>query len=550
MSRPLLSHLVGQGLSLTDEASPLIKRTAAVLVACLLLGGGTRPGFLSDALLELGALALLLSALWRAGKTPIARGWLWPVVFLVAVTGLPMAQLLPLPTAVWGGLPGRGEIQTTLQLVGQAPAATSLSVSPNATWLGALSLLVPVSIFVGTLMLSAADRRRLSLVVLAFGLISAVLGLLQVAQGPSSALRFYVFTNDTEAVGFFANRNHFAALTYATLLLAITWLAALASRRSHGHTHASIAQTSPGVLLAVGLLTVVALLAAEVMARSRAGLALTTVALLGAVPLMLASGRLRARSRMPKLVIGAVAVAAIGVLQFGLYRVTSRLEADPLEDQRLSLWRNTIEAAQAYMPFGSGLGTFTQVYPMFEKREDLVDETIANHAHNDFLELWLETGVAGPALAGIFVVWLLVATVAAWRRPAHAPDAQLVDRLLPRAAALIVILLVAHSAVDYPLRTNAVLALFAFCCGLLVTPPTEATAAEAASTVTDYGEPHAQPAREFTPAPAAAFAWPSDIPEPKGGAAAGTVEHGQKWGESVAWPEQWRGAGSTDKPEE
>jgi hypothetical protein len=42
---------------------------------------------------------------------------------------------------------------------------------------------------------------------------SACSWLLQVAQGPR-LLRLFAVTNLSEAVGFFANRNHFAALLF------------------------------------------------------------------------------------------------------------------------------------------------------------------------------------------------------------------------------------------------------------------------------------------------------------------------------------------------
>jgi len=68
------------------------------------------------------------------------------------------------------------------------------------------------AIFLGVLQLDYAERRLLSLVALAMGFLSVLLGLTQVAQGPSSPLRFFEYTNAQEAVVFFANRNHFAAM--------------------------------------------------------------------------------------------------------------------------------------------------------------------------------------------------------------------------------------------------------------------------------------------------------------------------------------------------
>src|SRR6516164_1973002 len=47
-----------------------------------------------------------------------------------------------------------------------------------------------------------------------------IFGFLQMAQRPGSTLRFYDVTNPKEAVGLFANRNHFAAHLYVTLVLA------------------------------------------------------------------------------------------------------------------------------------------------------------------------------------------------------------------------------------------------------------------------------------------------------------------------------------------
>ncbi len=44
------------------------------------------------------------------------------------------------------------------------------------------------------------------------------------------------------------------------------------------------------------------------------------------------------------------------------------------------------------------------------------------------------------------------------------------DRLLMRAATLAIALLIAHSFVEYPLRTGAIMAIFAFSCALLIEP--------------------------------------------------------------------------------
>ena len=133
--------------------------------------------------------------------------------------------------------------------------------------------------------------------------------------------------------------------------------------------------------------------------------------------------------------------------------------------------RNTIAAAKAFMPLGSGVGSFVPVYAGVEPPQDVLANTFANRAHNDVLESWLETGVVGVALMALFGLWLLVRAFALWR-PASS-GGRIVDHALPRAAVLVVALLIAHSLVDYPLRTGALMAMFAFASALLLPPPVE-----------------------------------------------------------------------------
>ena len=203
------------------KANLLFYLCTVVIVASLFLGGGTRGGYLSDAILQLLSIPLLVASLWRLSEVPLTKDTRRALFFCLAIAVLPLVQLIPLPPWLWTALPNRQLEVETFQLVGETVPWMPISVSPRGTWLSALSLLPPIAIFLGTLLVGYRERRSLSLVFLVVGVISVFVGLLQVAQGQASPLRFFAITNPTEAVGFFANRNHYAALHYCLMLFVV-----------------------------------------------------------------------------------------------------------------------------------------------------------------------------------------------------------------------------------------------------------------------------------------------------------------------------------------
>jgi O-antigen ligase len=490
-----------------------------VMVVCLLLGGGTRPGFLSDVVIQLLAVPLLLMALMRLASLPSRSGLRWPLWFCLAVVLVPLGQLVPLPPELWTALPSREAAAEAFQLVGRELPWMPVSLSPRATWLSALSLLPPVAVFLGTLLLGYRERRALTLMLVVLGVFSAFLGLAQVVEGPTSSLRFFAITNPGEAVGFFANRNHFAAALYACTVFAAAWAVEAAAPPASRGTKLDTRWLLP---LIAAFTALVILVAAQAIARSRAGLGLTIAALVGAMALAFWDRRNASGLTPARLLLAAMALAALFAAQFTLYRVLERFADDPLKDSRITLARITADAAQLYMPFGSGMGTFVPVYAMQERPEDAAIDAYANRAHNDFLELWLEAGLAGLGLMALFAIWLIGRFLNLWRRGAIAGDAT--DLTIARAGTLVVALIVAHSFVDYPLRTGAVMAVLAFACGLLVAPP-QGPLSEVFGR--ERGKRRAAAPRKARHTPA-----PADAP---------ISQHpAERWGRDIEWPEEWR----------
>src|SRR6476646_2389317 len=81
---------------------------AITMVGCLLLGGSATSGLLSDVILQLLAIPLVLTSLWRlADDRERLRQSRWALLFCVALVLLPVLQLVPLPPHIWTALPNR-----------------------------------------------------------------------------------------------------------------------------------------------------------------------------------------------------------------------------------------------------------------------------------------------------------------------------------------------------------------------------------------------------------------------------------------------------------
>lgn len=515
---------------------------ALVLALCLVLGGGAVAGYFADVVLQVVSIPLLLAGLWRLRTDdPTQRSAL---LFCGGLVLVPLFQLIPLPPGLWTLLPWRGVSVTSLDLAGQDLGWRPMTVSPHATWLVLVSLIPPLAVFIAVLQLSHSDRRVLVLVVLALGIVASFVGLLQVALGPSGGVVDFGPTSPGEATGFFANRNHFAALLYVLLLFSSVWAIESTSSLQVGPTD----KVDPAafVRIVVCFTVVVVFLGAELMARSRAGLGLTIVALLGIAALASSTAQTTQgqQVRASRLIGAAVGLVVLFGAQFALYRAMERFATDPLGDARLVFARRTWDAAVAFLPFGSGLGTFVPVYQAFEKPPDALLDTYANRAHNDVLEVVLETGVAGVLLMVLFAVWLIRNLWRVWGTKEKLKGS---DGLLARAASFALVLLAAHSLVDYPLRTTALMAITALACALLIRPPgadeteedlVEHPICDAVPVRVPWTEPQPSWRSETLPSKSP-LAWPeAQSSEPQAGTTTKSPHSADLW--DASWPAEWQ----------
>jgi O-antigen ligase len=421
----------------------------AYLLTCLILGGSAQ-GIWANMVLQLAGIAIIA---WAAldktnDRLPrAARQLLLLAIFAIAIVG---AQMIPLPSGTWTHLGPRSAIAEGFRVLGRPVPPQPLSLTPALSLDSLLGFIPPLALVCAIVRLKAYRQEWLAVALIGGTAAAIALGALQVSSfngQPLSPWYLYEESNWGRAVGFFANVDHMATL----LVVTIPFLAAMvASAKS-----ASMQRYSAVVAVAAGLALVV--LVGLALNGSLAGYGLALPVIAASLLVILPAGsnlRLWVVAIAALLMVGAVTAletSSIGAGKLGEHAASA-------SQSRAELVSTTSRAAVDFMPFGSGLGSFRSVYALYEK-PDQVTQTYVVHAHNDYLEVALELGIAGIVLMLLFLVWWGVAVWRAWRTAEAGP--------FVRAASIASAAVLIHSLVDFPLRTAAIAACFGMFAALL-----------------------------------------------------------------------------------
>ena len=430
----------------------------AYLFACLILGGSAQ-GIWQNMLLQLAGVGIIAWAVIHAPEERLAPRAKQLLIGAIAAVAIVALQLVPLPPSVWPHLGAREEIAQGFSVLGLRIPPEPLSLAPALTLNSLLGIIPPLALFCAMVRLNAYRPRSLAIALVAGTLAGIILGAMQVATSHGGPSPWYLFkeTNFGRAVGFFANRDHMATL----LLVTIPFLAALVAAEKR----TSMQRYSAIIAIAAGMAIVILIGLALNGSLAGYGLALPVVAASALIVLPQGS-RLRSWIVMGVFLLLLASMVAIERAPVGAGSIGEH--ASTAVDSRTELLAMTTRAIRDFMPFGSGLGSFARVYPLYENPEQVTTIYVI-HAHNDYLELALELGIAGVALILSFVAWWGAAVWRTWRTTELGP----VARAAPIAAAAVL----HHSLVDFPLRTAAMATCFAMCLGLLAdtraAPPKE-----------------------------------------------------------------------------
>jgi len=426
------------------DSPRLLGLTVATIAVLILFGGAPNvPGW-RISLISVFSAALIVAALASGSWAEFAKLGRLQKILLLCLLLLPLVQIIPLPPAIWQSLPGRETEYAIFALVGAENQWHSISLDPTETLFLWTMLIPAASVFLAILKLNSDEIRFVAFSIMSLALLSILIGLLQFSSN-GQTFNFYDSSHKQFLLGFFANRNHQGLFIASALALSISLIFRISRSRT--------------LALALCGITTFFCIGAAIATTSRSGLSLTILAALLSILINTWNGKKRWQ------IIATLAVICI-LFAFAFQSIGNVFEnvvgrySSVDDDSRWDIWIQSVKIILNYFPWGSGLGTFVPIYQKFEPLE-MVARTYVNHVHNDYYELVLETGVGGIAILGLFAATLIQSF-------ARAPIPQINGS---KAASFVVILLILlHSVVDYPLRTQSIAAIFAFCLAVIFRP--------------------------------------------------------------------------------
>lgn len=287
---------------------------------------------------------------------------------------------------------------------------------------------------------SEESRSHFSLWAQVFGGLLAAFAIVQAFAGNGKI--YWLRTTDVLSFfGPYANRNHYAGLL--EMLLPFTLVsAALESRQGKRSLSAFAAAL---------------MLASVFLSGSRTGMVIVLFEVAVVLVLALINDLQRLRISSAVLIPCAVALVIWIAGDAALARL-STLRHLPTDADAVNRWqiaRDSFQLIRARPIMGWGFGTFSTVYP---RVSTVFTDSIVNAGHDDYLQLLVETGIAGTSLILAFL-WVVFRRGLAHVR-SHCESA--VAAALLGCAGLLL-----HSFGDFNLQISANAAIFFALCGLI-----------------------------------------------------------------------------------
>jgi len=290
-------------------------------------------------------------------------------------------------------------------------------------------------------------------VVTGYGAVVALLAVLQGMAPNGKLLWIWTSAQGGWIYGSYVNHNHYAGLmellTPFPIVLAV-------SRFTDGNRR----------LIVAGMAAVMA--GSIFLSGSRGGMLAFCAEMIVLAVLLLRS---RQGNWKNALMLGGILLLVIGFLVWlggnelthRLISIHSEARSEITGGMRVDIDRDALRMFVKRPILGWGLGAFPTVYPPFRS---FYTTFFVNEAHNDYLQLLVETGIAGSLIAIWFFVVVFRQAATKLKNWTETPSGALTVACLLGCVGILV-----HSALDFNLQIPANAALFYVLCAIAGAPP-------------------------------------------------------------------------------
>ena len=352
--------------------------------------------------------AAFLILLWQTGINSARMRDKVYIVALGAFFWVCLVQCLPLPSCMLSFFsPFRHQVLTHSRAIMDGSVAwqsiSYSSLKSLAWWTFLLSLLLFFLVFRKTVT-SIRHLKLLIYILMVLASLEALYGLMQTFIPTLGVLWIdYIDAYLGDARGTYINRNHFAGFMEMIWPLGLGYTLALGNWKEKPSLKTLLSTDRPNFqfFLTIGLAVMVLAL---LFSKSRAGITGWGLGFLTFVLLVHSGSQEIPRSFW---IIMAVIIGMVAFFSFriGVDPILERFLRISKDSTRLDFWRDSLVIVKDH-PFGIGLATFKQVFPVYNV--STISDATPYYAHNDYLQLLVETGWIGFAtLVGGFYIFLV-----------------------------------------------------------------------------------------------------------------------------------------------
>jgi O-antigen ligase len=376
-------------------------------------------------IMELGIILIIIlwaiqSLIFRTPNSKLkTQNSKFAILFLSLFLLLILFQMLPLPSGFLKIIsPKTYTLRSALSF---EPSALSfpLSFVPFVTQIQFFKWLTLVGLFFFLLYWepfrkSHTTTRPFIIVILGVGIWESLYGIFEFFSGHGQILNLEGEGLVPAVTGTFINRNYFAGYLLMVIPLSVGYLLSrrAGKMRSYwGWRHRLSSLDGKTLLIGFG---VIVMMVALIFSASRMGI---SSLLLSFSLLIFLFRNPQGEKRFSKASVLIFTLALLWAIWIGLDAVISRFFTSTEDFKfRWAMWVSTFQIVKDFPLFGSGLGTFVYIFPMYRT---LHIEGFATHAENDFLQLASEAGLIGSGLLSILFFYLLYKGISGIRSISH-----------------------------------------------------------------------------------------------------------------------------------